>query len=207
MRLATWAPEYEAKDVKLKSGKSNKLELIIEEEKKGSYKKSEIAATILGAVESFKLDYASLREALDSSVRVLDSMDELGIGCQQYVKYKNRDDGDKMLGELADFDGEFYETGCANPAIDTDIIDKLKDKKIVLVMGFPSDQDVVQYVNSLVACRESKKLPNLEHVIVLDSCVTNFGLKAEDRDFWAKYTMEKSGAIVGTLYRGETRIT
>jgi hypothetical protein len=157
-------------------------------------------------VETYRGHYAEIQQQIASTVEVLDSLDELGVACQQFVAHKAKKDGTKFLGELAEFEGEVYQSGCDNPAIDTDIASKLGDKRIVLVAGMPSEQGVLQYVTALQQSRMAGKLSKLEHVVVLDQCTTTVGEHRQDLDYFAKYMMQQQGVVIAELYRGETRI-
>jgi hypothetical protein len=204
MRLSTWSPEYETKAVTVRKAKTG-LKITVDD-KDLELKPEQIAITVLGYVETFRDQYADVQQQIASTVSVLDSLDELGVKCQQFVGYKSKKDGQKFLGELAEFEGEVYQSNCDNPAIDTDIVEKLKDKRVVFVAGMPSEQGVMQYVTALNQSRLAGKLPNLEKVVVLDQCTTTIGDDREDMDYFAKYVMEQQNAVIAELYRGETRI-
>jgi len=204
MRLSAWSPDYNIKPVVFKKDKSG-IKLSVDGSE-SELKPEEIAITVLGYVETYRENYADIQQNIASTVNVLDTLDELGVKCQQFVGYKKKKKGMKFLGELAEFEGEIYQSSCDNPAIDTGIVEKLKDKKLLLVAGMLSEQGILQYVTLLNQHRLADKLPKLENIVVLDQCTTTIGENREDMDYFSKYMMEKQDAIIGELYRGETKI-
>lgn len=215
MKLSTWSPSYTIKEVKVTQAEGN-LKLSIAEKGRliGSaadeiegteYSKEEIAITVLGMVDFYKPQYSHLGSIVKGIINVLDSFDDLGIECQQFVKCSYLENGLELLGELSDFDGENYESPCSNPIHGTNIFDGLENKKVLLVAGIESEQMVMQYVNSLNAMRQAETLA-LEHVLVVNDCTSSVGKQRTERDLWAKYIMEKNGSTIIDLYRGETRI-
>ncbi|MFC1697266.1 hypothetical protein ACFL1H_02965 [Nanoarchaeota archaeon] len=203
MRITSYAPEYNGSDVFLKQDPKG-LNIEIDKYKR-KFQPEDIAVTVLGEVESFKINYSEISEIIDNTVTFLDTIDELKITTQQFVTYGNLKDGKKFIGELEDFEGSNYNTKCNNPMLDTDIVKELEKKKVVFIAGLLSDRQVQQYAESLNNLTMTGKL-GLEKIIVIDGCTNTVGEDRSDRDILAKYNMEQQGIVIGTIYRGSTKI-
>lgn len=213
MRIPAWGPEYSLKELML-SREKKKVRLKLGEEEYFC-SPDEIGIAVVGMVKTFNessglADYSTTGAVTRGTLELLDVLGELEVPNLYIVKYNELEKGKELIKELKEFEdgAKVYQTSCVNPAVDTQIVDDLKPLKVLFVTGLNAHTNIMQFVNTLKAEKDSGKI-KLEKLLLPDACVgiVNKIANFDELNFWAKYYMsEYSGAELVEVYRGETRI-